>query len=220
MASPEHPLYPLLKACGFAFFEADADARRVRAKLHQHLESNNNVLAVEFSLRELKDKCDWIATLTQNQPLPIIAEAGHLCGEILLEQNPRLQGISASAFFSPTQKVEIFTKDQTFRPALENLLGALNLSPYYVPRPKLAFTYPRAISMLANEAHLALSDGLASANAMDTAMKFGVNYPLGLVEWSERIGAAPIVKLLDALYAATKDERYQATPSLRAKAQI
>ncbi len=216
LASPEHPLFSRLQICDLTFFDAGEDISQLR----QHLETRGPALVAELTLHDLEDKCDWIAALTENLSLPVLCEAGHLCAEKLLDRVPpsvQLVGLAASAFYSPTAQVELFLADDDFRPEVEKLFTALELTPHFVPRPRLAFTYPRTISMLINEAHLALGDGLASAKALDTAMKFGVNYPLGPIEWGERIGHALIAKLLDALRTATGDERYQVAPSLKIK---
>src|SRR5215216_5038622 len=47
----------------------------------------------------------------------------------------------------------------------------------------------RVISCIVNEAFLALSEGVATAEDIDRAMKHGANYPKGPFEWGEEIGA-------------------------------
>jgi 3-hydroxybutyryl-CoA dehydrogenase len=46
----------------------------------------------------------------------------------------------------------------------------------------------RVISRIVNEALLALSEGVATAQDIDEAMKLGANYPKGPLEWAEEIG--------------------------------
>jgi len=57
----------------------------------------------------------------------------------------------------------------------------------------------RVISCIVNEAFLALSEGVATAEDIDEAMKLGANYPKGPFEWAEEVGAPTIVRVLDAL---------------------
>ena len=57
----------------------------------------------------------------------------------------------------------------------------------------------RTAAMLVNEAADVVGRGVASAADVDTAMRLGVGYPIGPLEWGDRIGAARIVGLLDAL---------------------
>jgi 3-hydroxybutyryl-CoA dehydrogenase len=44
-------------------------------------------------------------------------------------------------------------------------------------------------------------------------MKSGTNYPYGPFEWSEKIGVANILNLLEKL--AKKEERYSPAPALK-----
>jgi 3-hydroxybutyryl-CoA dehydrogenase len=69
--------------------------------------------------------------------------------------------------------------------------------------------------MLVNEAADVVGRGVASAADVDRAMRLGVGYPVGPLEWGDRIGAARIVALLDALAGAYLDGRYRACITLR-----
>ena len=73
----------------------------------------------------------------------------------------------------------------------------------------------RTVAMLVNEAHAAMLAGIADASAIDLAMKHGVAYPLGPVEWGQRVGLPRVVAVLDALADATRDPRYRAAQNLR-----
>jgi 3-hydroxybutyryl-CoA dehydrogenase len=75
----------------------------------------------------------------------------------------------------------------------------------------------RVISCVVNEAFLALSEGVATAEDIDRAMKLGANYPKGPFEWAEEIGAQRILETLDSLRASQGDA-YLAAPLLRQQA--
>jgi 3-hydroxybutyryl-CoA dehydrogenase len=75
----------------------------------------------------------------------------------------------------------------------------------------------RVISCIVNEAFLALSEGVATAEDIDRAMKLGANYPKGPFEWEKEIGTRSIVEALDSLRAAYGDA-YLAAPALRERA--
>ena len=75
----------------------------------------------------------------------------------------------------------------------------------------------RVISCIVNEAYLTLSEGVATAEDIDKAMKLGANYPKGPFEWAEEIGASSILQTLDSL-RATHGDAYLAAPSLRERA--
>ena len=73
----------------------------------------------------------------------------------------------------------------------------------------------RVICCIVNEAYLALSEGVATAEDIDKAMKLGANHPRGPFEWAEEIGVQSILRMLDSLRDAY-GEAYIAAPSLRA----
>ena len=55
------------------------------------------------------------------------------------------------------------------------------------------------MAMLVNEAVDAVAKGVASAADVDVAMGLGVGYPIGPLEWGDRIGAVRVTAMLDAL---------------------
>jgi 3-hydroxybutyryl-CoA dehydrogenase len=76
----------------------------------------------------------------------------------------------------------------------------------------------RTVGMLANEAAAAVQAGAASAAAVDTAMRLGVNYPLGPLAWAEAIGLERVQAVLDHLQRSYREERYRTSWLLRRKA--
>ena len=69
-------------------------------------------------------------------------------------------------------------------------------------------------AQIANEAAFALGDGVASAKDINAAMRLGFNWPLGPLEWADRLGAARAVGILDEL-RETGGDAYRAAPRLR-----
>jgi 3-hydroxybutyryl-CoA dehydrogenase len=76
----------------------------------------------------------------------------------------------------------------------------------------------RILATIVNEASSAVADGVATPEAIDTAMRLGTNWPDGPLAWGERIGLSSVVHSLDALHATVPDGRYRTTPILRAVA--
>jgi 3-hydroxybutyryl-CoA dehydrogenase len=76
----------------------------------------------------------------------------------------------------------------------------------------------RTVAMLINEASDAVQQGVCSAEAVDLAMKLGVNYPAGPFEWLERWGAVAVERVLHNLDAAYRGDRYRASPYLLRRA--
>jgi 3-hydroxybutyryl-CoA dehydrogenase len=86
------------------------------------------------------------------------------------------------------------------------------------PRLEAAQIEARILATLVNEAASAVADGVATPEAVDTAMRLGTNWPEGPLAWGERIGLPSVIHTLDALHALVPDGRYRATPLLRALA--
>jgi len=76
----------------------------------------------------------------------------------------------------------------------------------------------RVISCIVNEAFLSLSEGVATAEDIDRAMKLGANYPKGPFEWADEIGTGRILHTLYSL-RTTHGDAYLASPLLRRRAQ-
>jgi 3-hydroxybutyryl-CoA dehydrogenase len=75
----------------------------------------------------------------------------------------------------------------------------------------------RTVAMLANEAADAVNQGVCSANGVDVAMRKGVNYPRGPLEWASAVGLRQIVTVLANLAATYGEDRYRVSPLLRRK---
>jgi 3-hydroxybutyryl-CoA dehydrogenase len=73
----------------------------------------------------------------------------------------------------------------------------------------------RVLSMIINEAAVALDDGVASAEDIDTAMKLGVAYPLGPLEWADRLGLDVVYQTVRTLQQDYGDDRYRPAIRLR-----
>jgi 3-hydroxybutyryl-CoA dehydrogenase len=73
----------------------------------------------------------------------------------------------------------------------------------------------RTVAMLVNEATDVVGRKVATAADVDTAMRLGVGYPIGPLEWADRIGPTRIVGLLDALAGGYGDGRYRVCTTLR-----
>jgi 3-hydroxybutyryl-CoA dehydrogenase len=76
----------------------------------------------------------------------------------------------------------------------------------------------RILATLVNEAASAVAEGVASPDAIDTAMRLGMTFPSGPLEWGERIGLSHVVHTLDVLHAIEPDGRYRVVPLLRSLA--
>lgn len=67
----------------------------------------------------------------------------------------------------------------------------------------------RILALLINEAYDALFMQVASAEDIDLAMTKGVNYPKGLLAWSNEIGVSKVLNQLQDLFELYGEDRYR-----------
>ena len=67
----------------------------------------------------------------------------------------------------------------------------------------------RVLTMLINEAYDALYLSIGTKEAIDLAMTKGVNYPKGLLAWSEEIGLKKVYHQLQELFEEYGEDRYR-----------
>ncbi|HRX92615.1 MAG TPA: 3-hydroxyacyl-CoA dehydrogenase family protein [Chitinophagaceae bacterium] len=79
------------------------------------------------------------------------------------------------------------------------------------------FIKARIVSMIINEAYLALEDEVSTKAEIDTAMQLGTSYPYGPFAWAEKIGVRNVYELLSVM--AEKDNRYQPADLLKQEAE-
>lgn len=84
------------------------------------------------------------------------------------------------------------------RAKAENVFDSFHKKISWLPDTP-GFVTPRVVSMMINEAYMALQDGVSTMEEIDIAMKLGTNYPYGPFEWAEKIGREKITALLEKL---------------------
>ncbi|MFF8789046.1 3-hydroxyacyl-CoA dehydrogenase [Streptomyces sp. NPDC015125] len=78
----------------------------------------------------------------------------------------------------------------------------------------------RTIAMIIDFAVDAAARGVANPEDIDTAMRLGVNYPGGPMEWVERLGAQWVWNLLDSMHHQNAGGRYVPSWALRRRADL
>ena len=77
----------------------------------------------------------------------------------------------------------------------------------------------RTVAMLANEAADTVHQKVCNPDDLDTAMRLGVNYPRGPLEWADALMPERVLRVVENLAKYYGDDRYRPSPLLRRMVQ-
>ena len=79
------------------------------------------------------------------------------------------------------------------------------------------FVVNRILVPMINEAAFLLSEGVASAEDIDKAMKYGANHPIGPLALGDLIGLDVCLAIMNTLYEEFEDSKYRVCPLIKKK---
>jgi len=82
------------------------------------------------------------------------------------------------------------------------------------------FVLQRILAMVANLGCELAQIGVGAPSDIDTAMKLAQNYPLGPLEWAEKLGVANTLSIMETLQRITGSDRYRPSLWLRRRALL
>ncbi len=82
------------------------------------------------------------------------------------------------------------------------------------------FATSRLIQTLINEAIFCLYEGVSSKEEIDTAMKLGMNHPMGPLELADFIGLDVVLAMQQSLYNGFQDSKYRPCPLLMSLVEV
>jgi 3-hydroxybutyryl-CoA dehydrogenase len=131
--------------------------------------------------------------------------------------NHRLVGIAAlpSLLEKPLLEVAptIYSPKETLD-AVSHFLQTLHKQ-IEIVQDRVGMVLPRILCQMINEAVFAVTEEIALPQDIDMALKLGMNFPLGPIEWADRIGIKQVFAVINALHHDLQEERYRPAPLLR-----
>ncbi len=125
-----------------------------------------------------------------------------------------IAGINALPTFlmRPLQEISYLNDEENLN--WKNIFDTLKWKAKLV-KDKIGMVTPRILFMIINEACFTLEEGTASKEDIDSGMKMGTAYPIGPLEWADKIGLKNIYETLNAIQTETKDNRYKICPIIK-----
>jgi len=150
-----------------------------------------------------------LATNTSSQSITEIAAA-----------TKRPEQVIGMHFFNPVPVMKLIeiirgllTSDETYK-IVEDLSVKLGKTPVKV-NDYPGFATSRLLMVMLNEAFFAYWQGVGSAKDIDTAMKLGMNHPMGPLELADLIGLDICLNVMNRLYEGFNDSKYRPCPLLK-----
>ena len=147
---------------------------------------------VDLTFEPTEDRMKSLAALL---PKPVIINS---VIHTLQDTNPAFVRINGWNTFQLSPFCEAACLDDASRQKAEAALALLGKKVEWLP-DTLGFVTARVVSMIINEAYLALEEGVSTKEEINTAMKLGTAYPYGPFDWAEKIGVQNIAQLLEKL---------------------
>jgi 3-hydroxybutyryl-CoA dehydrogenase len=179
-------------------------------------------LVIEAVFEKLEVKREVLARLdTICRPETILASnTSSISITKLAAATQRPDKIIGMHFFNPVpimQLIEIIralqTSQETFD-TIRELSVKLGKTPVEV-QDSPGFVTNRVLMPLLNEAMFALMEGVASAEDIDTAVKLGLNHPMGPLTLADYVGLDVCLDVLEVLHRELGDPKFRPCPLLR-----
>ena len=188
----------------------------VAQELRTSLKHTENAAEARFVLDcrvKLERKHDFF------ENLPVVSLVwGHSASAVQAEFRRRpVAGFSLVPPIRPATVVELYAPVSGSNEALElaqTYFAAHGYNTLVLPDQPGGVAF-RILALLINEALSAVAEGVASPADLNRAMRLGTGYPLGPLEWAERIWLKPLLRALEGLQAELGEERYRPHPLLR-----
>jgi 3-hydroxybutyryl-CoA dehydrogenase len=150
---------------------------------------------------------------------PIGEDATTLCHRLGLDAT---RTVAVDTLFGLARRRTCMTTAATAEAHLRSARGLLGGDgvPVTVIGDSPGFVAQRVVAMIVNIGCWIAQCQYATPTDIDIAARLGLGYPSGPYGYAERLGARTIVRILDALYARSRDPRYRACAWLQRRAEL
>lgn len=199
----------LARIKGTTTYDGAKDCQFVVEAINENLDLKKRVFK---ELDELLPADAILGTNTSSQSITEIAAA--------TKRPDKVIGIH---FFNPVPVMKLIeiirgflTSDETVT-VVRDFSIALDKTPIVV-KDFPGFATSRVIMVMINEAVIAYSEGVASAEDIDTGMKLGMNHPMGPLALADLVGLDVCLNVMERLHSAYNDSKYR--PALLMKQMV
>jgi 3-hydroxybutyryl-CoA dehydrogenase len=179
-------------------------------------------MVVEAVFESLPLKHEVFATLDRVCPPEVILASNTSTLPItdIASATAHPERVIGTHYFSPVplmRLVEVIRGEHTSDEIAE---GTMSLCQGFGKHPILikdvpGFIVNRFLCLLYAEAANMIESGVASAEDIDSALKLGCNWPMGVTEIMDLAGVDVTLLALEAMHEMTEEERYKPSPLLR-----
>ena len=160
-------------------------------------------------LEQIANKDAILATNTSSLSITEIASS--------LKDPSRLLGMH---FFNPAPLMKLVEIIKGINSSSEVVDKVINIikeldKEYVVVNESCGFIVNRILIPMINEAIGVLSEGIATAEDIDKAMKYGANHPIGPLALGDLIGNDIVLAIMNNLYEELGDSKYRPHPLLK-----
>ncbi len=202
--------------------DADIASKRIHPTLSLKSAAQDIQFAVEAVIENPGIKKQVFKELDENAPKEAVLASNTSSISIteVASSTKRPDKVIGMHFFNPPPVMKLIeiirgaaTSEETFKltQALSQKLGKTPVDVQEAP----GFVVNRALVPFLNEAVFLVHEGVSSPKDIDTAIKLGLNHPMGPLELLDFVGLDTTLYILDYMYDDTKDPKFRACPLLR-----